>query len=77
MQSLGAVGEIVKRGIVYVGGGGADFVDQSASLVADRIARSLRDKVKERPISYRVSLEADAARIAPDINLDIAAVSRS
>jgi hypothetical protein len=74
MQSLGAVGEIVKRGIVYVGGGGADFVDQSASLVADRIARSLRDKVKERPISYRVSLEADAARIAPDINLDIAAV---
>ena len=65
----------MRRGIVYLGGGGHHLMDQSAALVADRIARSLQDKLKdEHPFTYRVRLEADAHRLAPDIGLDIASI---
>jgi len=50
-------------------------MDQSARLVADRIARSLQDKLRDQQrFSYRVRVEADAHCLAPDIALDIASI---
>jgi hypothetical protein len=50
-------------------------MDQSAALVADRIARSLQDKLRdEQPFSYRIRVETDAHCLAPDIGLDIASI---
>jgi hypothetical protein len=65
----------MRRGIVYLGGAGRHLFDQSAALVADRIARSIRDKLPhDQPFSYRVQVKTDAHSLAPDIGLDIASI---
>lgn len=64
------------KGIVYVGGSGRHVINQSAEVVADRIARTLQDKLRdEQPsFSYRIRVETDAHCLAPDIGLDIASI---
>lgn len=63
------------KGIVYVGGGGRHVMNQSAEVVADRIARSLQDKLRdEQAFSYRICVDTDAHWLAPDIGLDIASI---
>jgi hypothetical protein len=58
-----------------VGGGGRHIMNQSAEVVADRIARSLQDKFRnEQPFSYRIRVETDAHCLAPSIGLDIASI---
>jgi hypothetical protein len=65
----------MRRGIVYVAGADSHILNQSASLVADRIARSLRDRLKDKhPFSYRIRVDTDARWLVPDISLDIASI---
>ena len=65
----------MRRGIVYVGGMSRHLMDQSAALVADRIARSIQDDLRDKqPFSYRICVETDAHCRAPDIGLDIASI---
>jgi hypothetical protein len=65
----------VTRGIVYVGGANRHLIDQSGALLADRIARSLQNNIKDsQPFSFRVRVSVDAHRLAPDIGLDIASI---
>lgn len=63
------------RGVVYVGGAGRHLMDQSARVVADRIARAVeRNLTEATSASYRVRLEKDACFLAPDISLDVASI---
>jgi hypothetical protein len=66
----------MRRGVVYLGGAGRHLMDQTAMVVADRIARSIQHKLKgESQASYRVRLESDVSTLAPDITLDIASIA--
>jgi len=63
------------KGIVYVGGSSRHLMDQSAEIVADRIARSIQCQLQDGDsFSYRVHVDRDVHRLAPDISLDIASI---
>jgi hypothetical protein len=65
------------RQIVYLSGSGSPLLmDQSAPLIADRIARSLVDKLRHRspPVHYRVKPQTDVTSLASDIGVDIASI---
>lgn len=65
----------MRRGIVYVGGGSRHFLDQSAAVVADRIARCLLQKLRpNEALSYRINVEAGVRLLSSDIELDIATI---
>jgi hypothetical protein len=61
--------------IVYLSGTSHHVFDQSAGLVADRIARSLKRSLEpETEFSYRVNLKQDAHQFPPDIPVDVASI---
>lgn len=61
--------------IVYLSGTGHHLFDQSAGLVADRIARSLKRSFEpETEFCYRVNLKPDAHQFPPDIPVDVASI---
>lgn len=65
----------MRRGIVFVGGAGRQFLNQSATVVADRIARAVQDKLGETlPFTFRIRLESDVYQLAQDTTLDIASI---
>lgn len=68
----------MRRGVVYVGGSTRHLFDQSAALVADRIARTLQDRFRPgEELSYRVNVEVDAHVLASGIGIDIASIEFS
>ncbi len=65
----------MRRQIVYLGGFGHRILDQSAAVVADRIARAVQERLSDVPgMAYRVHVEADAHAPAPDLAVDIATI---
>lgn len=66
------------RSVVYVGGAGRHLLNQSADVIADRVARSIQAYLHRHhgrgDYTWRVFLKPDAHQLAPGIKLDIASV---